>query len=70
MWDFKFQVKSMLRKQWRLPESAAQRICDVFLRQFRLRPDHSELELDAWRTLLWVSALGADYQHLAGLLLN
>ncbi len=60
------QMKLLLRKEWRLPESAAQKSCEVFLRQFRLRPDHSELELDAWRTFLWVSALG-DYQHLAGL---
>jgi hypothetical protein len=59
-------MKLLLRKEWRVPETAAQKSCEVFLRQFRLRPDHSELELDAWRTLLWVSALG-DYQHLAGL---
>lgn len=59
------EVKLLLRKEWRLTESAAQKTCEVFLRQFRLRPDHSELELDAWRILLWVSALGADYQHLA-----
>ena len=56
----------LLKKEWQLPESTAQQCCDVFLRQFRHCPDHSDFDLDDWRSLLWASALDIDYQHLAG----
>lgn len=59
-------MKGLLLKRWRLPENAAKKSCDTFLRQFRKCPDHDEVGLDAWRTLLWASALGGEFQHLAG----
>jgi hypothetical protein len=56
----------LLWKQWDIPEHRAQKICDHFLYKFRQCPENPNIELDRWRTLLWVSALDQEYQDLAG----
>ena len=63
-------MQVLLKKEWQLPESAAQECCDHFLRQFRNCPDHTDFDLDDWRSFLWASALDLDYQHLAGISTN
>ena len=66
LWEFNFQIKVLLCKQWNMPESAACKTCDTFLEHFRKCPDDCLNELDEWRTFLWTSALNQDYKHLAG----
>jgi len=65
LWEFNFQIKVLLCKQWNMPESAACKTCDTFLEHFRKCPDDCLNELDEWRTFLWTSALNQDYKHLA-----
>lgn len=51
-----------------VPAADAKKCCDTFLRRFRRCPENPRMPLDEWRLLLWIEALGEDYDDVAGTL--
>jgi hypothetical protein len=55
-----------MTREMEVPVADAKKACDTFLRRFRRCPEKSRMPLDEWRLLLWLEALGEDYEDLAG----
>lgn len=56
-----------MTREFEIPKSVAKSISDTFLRRFRRCPENPRMPLDEYRLLLWIEALGEDYEELAGM---
>jgi len=56
-----------MSREMDVPSSEAKKICETFLRRFRRCTENPRMSLDEWRLLLWIGALGEDYEDLAGM---
>lgn len=61
------QISEMMTREMNIPTLDAKKACDTFLRRFRRCPENPRMPLDEWRLLLWIEALGEDYDDVAGM---
>lgn len=59
------KVSEMMARELQVPSSVAKKATETFLRRFRRCPESPRMPLDEWRLLLWIEALGEDYEDMA-----
>jgi len=59
------KIAEIMTREMEVPALDAKLICDTFLQTFRQCPEKKRMNLDEWRLLLWVEALGEDFEDLA-----
>ncbi|ODM91635.1 N-acylneuraminate-9-phosphatase [Orchesella cincta] len=58
-------ISEIMTREMDIPVLEAKKACDTFLRRFRRCPEAPRMQLDEWRLLLWIEALGEEYEEVA-----
>ncbi|CAL8092446.1 unnamed protein product [Orchesella dallaii] len=59
------KISEIMTREMDIPVLDAKKACDTFLRRFRRCPENPRMQLDEWRLLLWIEALGEEYEDVA-----
>ena len=63
------QISEKMTREFGIPVQTAREASDAYLRRFRRNVENPRMSIDDWRILLWVNALGEEYEEFAGNLL-
>ncbi|CAG7638702.1 unnamed protein product [Allacma fusca] len=58
-------VAEIMTREFDIPKSVAKKASETYLRRFRRCVENPRMDLDEYRLLLWIEALGEDYEDLA-----